>query len=336
MLIGAGGVWLYCVDNKQEPERGERQENTQETKAFGSQYTDKTLFLSAVKQHPAGNAYREVSGLIVPHHLLAIDIIAKAFASIAFNSYSTIILLSPDHFDAGQSKISVSERNFQTVFGDIATDATISRALKQLPFITEGDFLYREHGVQAILPFIKYYFPRSKVVVMTFKPNVPKNELDAAISVLEQKLPKDSLVIQSTDFSHYLTSSQAATYDDASINTLTKEKTEEVLHLRQPENLDSVAALYVQASLQKNFFHHKPTITDHKNSQEYTKENVTASTSYLSVVYGEKAEDIADGNAELMFVGDVMLSRYIGKIMEERNDYTFPFAKIQPFLFARI
>ena len=259
--------------------------NSNQDNLISAQYTDASLFLSVIKQTKAKASSEIINGLIVPHHLLAKDIITAAFAYASANNYKNIVLLSPDHFQAGKSEISVTERSFSTVFGIVETNKEIVRQLKELSFVGEGDFFYREHGLQAQLPFIKYYFPQTKIIAITFKPTTSRDKLDKVIAILEKNLPPDSLIIQSTDFSHYLNPAQAAIKDSESINIINNENTPEALNLKQPDNIDSAAALYVQTSLQKDFFKTKSIILEHKNSQDYTAEYVSSSTSYFSVAY---------------------------------------------------
>lgn len=301
---------------------------------MGEEYNDANFFLSAIKQTKTQPATIEATGLIVPHHLLAKDLIADSFAYISANQYKDIVLLSPDHFLAGRSEISVTDRDFSTVFGVVATDKSIVYQLKKLPFVSEGDFFYREHGLQAQLPFLKYYFPDAKVIAITFQPSVSRAKLDQVVSVLKNTLPPNSLIVQSTDFSHYLTPAQASLKDAETIKTINAENLSAILGLKQPSNLDSIAALYVQTALQTEFFQAQPTILNHKNSQDYTSETVTSSTSYVTAVYQPiiSKSATASGNAELIFVGDIMLSRYIGEMMAKHQDYNLPFEKIAPEL----
>jgi len=307
-----------------------------------AQYTDRSLFLSAIKQTKTEPTAETITGLIVPHHLLATDIIANTFAYASRGNYQNIVLLSPDHFDAGKTEVSVTERDFSTVFGTVTTDKEIARQSKELSFIGEGDFFYREHGLGAQLPFIKYYFPSAKIIAITFKPTVSQDKLDQVIAILEKNLAPNSLIIQSTDFSHYLTPTQAAIEDTESIKVINSGETADVLDLGQPANLDSRAALYVQASLQKDFFKTSPVILEHKNSQDYTAEHVTSSTSYLAVAYqinkqlnkpvtavASSTSPEPSGNANFIFVGDVMLSRHIGELMAKKQNYDFPYEKIK-------
>src|SRR5680860_120290 len=302
-----------------------------------AQYTDGTLFLSAIKQNETEPSSEIISGLIVPHHLLAKDIIAATFAYASRGNYQNIVLLSPDHFMAGQKEISVTERDFSTIFGTLTTDKETTHKLKELSFVGEGDFFYREHGLGAQLPFIKYYFPNTKIIAITFKPTTSRDKLDKVLAVLEKNLPSNSLIIQSTDFSHYLSPTQAELEDTESITMINSGDAAQAFYLGQPANLDSTAALYVQVSLQKKIFKTKPIILEHKNSQDYTAEYVSSSTSYIAIAYqpGIKVAEAtnppieASGNANFIFVGDIMLSRYIGELMSERQNYDFPYEKIK-------
>ena len=308
-------------------------------KPISSLYTDKNLFLSAIKQVKKSASPAPVNGLIVPHHLLAINLMADTFSYASNSRYKKIVLLSPDHYNLGSTDISVSERNFLTVFGEVKTDSAAVKKLKELPFVSEGDFFYREHGLEAELPFIKYYFPDSEVTAITFKPNTSKEELDKLIAVLEKELPSDSLIVQSTDFSHYLSPEQSAEKDLETIKVLKENDPVKILELKQPDNIDSLAASYIQMSLQKVFFKTDLNILEHYNSQDYTNDIVLSSTSYITAAYINSdpiklidTTNDKNNQAELIFVGDVMLSRYIGEMMAQKKDYNFPYEKIQPFL----
>lgn len=322
---------------------GQLKERVQENKKIiGAQYSDQSYFLSAIKQTRAEIISGEVSGLIVPHHLLAKDIMAASFAGLREKKYTKIILLSPDHFQLGKSNISTTDRNFSTVFGEIKSDHILVKQIKELPFVSEGDFFYREHGLGAELPFIKYYFPGAAITALTFKPTASKIELDQLVELLKKELTPDSLIIQSTDFSHYLEPAEAEIYDKEAINALEQSDPEKILILKQPENIDSIAAQYIQARLQKEFFKAGLNILDHRNSQSYTDEVVSSSTSYIAAAYLKNTDEnklplIASSSesknqAELIFVGDVMLSRYIGDLMDKNNDYNYPFALIKDYL----
>ncbi|MEI6529385.1 MAG: AmmeMemoRadiSam system protein B [Candidatus Falkowbacteria bacterium] len=341
LVIITVGFFVFFKQSK----NGEVEKNIpgeiNQVRPIGMLYSDASPYLSAIRLAKNVIATSSVSGLIVPHHLLAKDLMADTFAYASKGNYKLIVLLSPDHYSAGKTKVSVTERSFSTVFGEISSDSELAKKLKESPYVSEENFFYREHGLQAELPFIKYYFPDAKLLAITFKPGISQLELDRLVSVLGRELPLDSLIIQSTDFSHYLSSAQAVEKDTETIKVLKQNDCEKILSLNQPENIDSLAAAYVQASLQRNVFQSSISILNHKNSQDYTAEKISSSTSYVSAAYiqsiknekfVEPAESIKSNNAELIFVGDIMLSRYIGELMSKKEDYSFPYKEIKPFL----
>lgn len=293
--------------------------------SIACQFEDRSLFLSAIKRMNEPPGKGNVTGITVPHHLLAADLIAKAFNYSSKGKYSRILVLSPDHFNLGSTNISTTSKSFCTGFGVIASDAGTANELKKLPFVRERDFFYREHGVQAILPFIKYYFPGSKVIVLTFKNSTPKAQLDELVDTSEKTLPQDTLIVQSTDFSHYLTPEQAKEHDGRTISIIKECSAEGTFSLKQPDDIDSIPCQYIQTRLQNELLGSKPVLLAHKNSQDYTKEKVSSSTSYLVHAYVART-------ASLLFVGDIMLSRYVDASMRKRNDYSFPFSKIKELL----
>ena len=71
--------------------------------------------------------------------------------------------------------------------------------------------------------------------------------VDALALLVDSK----TLVIQSTDFSHYLDHGKARRRDQQTMNTLALNDPEAVTRLRQPAHLDSKAAQFVQMALQR-------------------------------------------------------------------------------------
>jgi poly-gamma-glutamate synthesis protein (capsule biosynthesis protein) len=225
----------------------------------------------------------------VPHHLLARDLIAKTFVTVSRGSYQRVVVMSPDHNNLGRTDISVADADFATVFGVIETDRALVRRLTELESVTASRFFYREHGIQAILPFVKYYFPGARVLAVTFKERTGKKDLDTFIDVLETVLDRETLILQSTDFSHYLPAEVANIKDEETIAVIRSGDPQKVFSLRQPANLDSRAAQYVEMRLQKDLFGASPQITGHKNSQEYSREKLAKTTSYITQIYVPRA-----------------------------------------------
>ena len=249
------------------------------------QFVDKSLFLTAINLSATQPSHGRVTGITVPHHLLAVDFMAGAYRFASNGKYSQVLLLSPDHYSLGQTDVTVSESNFSTVFGTLSADVHEAQQLEQLPFVASQNFFYREHGLGAEVPFIKYYFPDAKVTAVTLKETTPRAELEQVVDVLEKTLGENVLVVQSTDFSHYLTPANAEVHDEQTIKVLQGGVPSQVFSLTQPDNIDSIAAQYVQSRLQQDLFSSKMTILAHGNSQDYTTQKIDSTTSYIVQAY---------------------------------------------------
>jgi poly-gamma-glutamate synthesis protein (capsule biosynthesis protein) len=145
--------------------------------AFGTQplyaamYDDPSAFERALAKEslspPTGH---RVTGITVPHQLVAADLIARGFRCASGGTYERIILLSPDHFRRSRLPFATSRGAFETVFGDVACDeAAVDSLLAGCPQIAESALFAKEHGVHAVLPFVARFFPKAKIVPVALR-----------------------------------------------------------------------------------------------------------------------------------------------------------------------
>ncbi len=187
--------------------------------AFDDAYAD----ASAVK---ATAPIDDVTALLVPHHFLAKEVIAKVFLSGAGARPERIILISPDHyhqsFPAGKSAF-VTDGLWQTPYGSVSADAGFIRAVSgpdsailrvDLPF-------YGEHGIFTEVPFIRKTFPDAEIVPLIVKNTYDFPSFEAIGKFLAgHRDAKRTLVIVSSDFTHDATHTAAMMNDASSIREL--------------------------------------------------------------------------------------------------------------------
>ena len=109
---------------------------------------------------------RRVCGGIVTHHFLASSLMVRFFSEMAkHSSPSTIILLGPNHYHHGLANISLSSLPWKTPFGIVPSDRQLVQSLAAAARLPEDPEAFTgEHSVSVLIPFIKYYFPHSRVV----------------------------------------------------------------------------------------------------------------------------------------------------------------------------
>ena len=280
--------------------------------AFPPLYPDGGLFLAAIHHCRAQPLPQKITGVTVPHHLLAADLMAEAFARVRGQNYRRIIILSPDHFHRSRSPFAVTRRDFETALGPLTTDRQAVGQLLNNPLVSESALFSHEHGVQALLPFIAHYCPQALIVPIAIRHSSRPADWEALARTLAPLLTPDTLLVQSTDFSHYLTAPEARRRDQETLRVLSGGDPRQVLSLTEPDHLDSRGCQYLQLLLQRRVFEAGPTVIANRNSQEYTRELVAKTTSYIVQLYSAAPLPTA-GAQSFFFGGDIFCGRYVAK-----------------------
>ncbi len=280
--------------------------------AFPPLFPDRGPFVAALGQCRVKPFAQTISGLTVPHHLLAADLVARAFARVQGRDYRRIIILSPDHFSRSRTPFAVTRRDFDTALGRVATDREAVARLLENPLVSESNLFSHEHGVQALLPFMAHHFPRARIVPLAIKNTSQPAQWEALARHLAPLLGPEALLVQSTDFSHYLPQEEARRRDQESLRVLSGGDPQEVLSLSAPAHLDCRGCQYLQMRLQRQVYGAGPTVTANRNSQEYTTGSLQKTTSYIVQLYSP-APLPAEGAQSFFFGGDAFFGRLVAK-----------------------
>ena len=249
----------------------------------------------------------------MPHHLLAADLIARGFWAASAGSYDRIILVSPDHFNRSRRPLATTRQDIETPFGLVRNDdAAASRLLSNGALFDESDLFKQEHGIAAVLPFAKYFFPDARIVPIVVSYGSTRADWDAAVAMLEAFVEPGTLVVQSTDYSHYLTQQLAVRRDQETLNVIAANDVDIVARLRQPDHMDSKGSQYIQMRLQE-VKKARATVIASRSSAEYSSIG-SATTSYIVTVYSSEIEDGAklqyDDQEIVYFGGDTFIGRW--------------------------
>jgi AmmeMemoRadiSam system protein B len=280
--------------------------------AFPPLYPDGEPFLAAITHCRAKPLTQKISGLTVPHHLLAADLLAGACARVQGQDYRRIVILSPDHFSRSRSPFAVTRRDFDTALGGLTTDRRVVGRLLANPLVSESALFSHEHGIQALLPFIAHYFPRALIVPIVIRQSSQPADWEALAQTLAPLLTPETLLVQSTDFSHYLPPAEARRRDQETLRVLSIGSPREVLSLTSPAHLDCRGGQYLQLLLQRRVYGAGPTVMANRNSQEYCAEPVMRTTSYIVQLYSAEPLPV-EGAQTYFFGGDTFCGRQVAK-----------------------
>jgi AmmeMemoRadiSam system protein B len=288
---------------------------------------DPAPILAAIKKEtPSFVPPSGVTGIIVPHHLLAADLIARGYWAASAGHYRRIIVISPDHFHKVGKAFGTTREDLTTVFGVVASDRDGVAAIAANDGLVELlPTIAYEHGVMAEAPFIRHFWPEAKVIPILASVNAGPAEWRAMADVLRPLATADTLIVQSTDFSHYRPLAEAMARDQESIAAIDAGDPEGIVPLLQPSHLDSKAAGYIQLELQREVFHARPVVLANASSVEYG----TGPDSTTSYVVAAFVRDAVAGTAfaypdetTMLFGGDVLLGRYFLPLLHDRKAWT--------------
>jgi AmmeMemoRadiSam system protein B/AmmeMemoRadiSam system protein A len=162
---------------------------------------------------------KNLRALLLPHAGYVYSGWTAAHASLVLNTgqFSKVIILGPDHF-IGLNTAAISDVSaYRTPLGSIPlhTDTQKLRRFAHLfqPLPIAFD---KEHSLEVVLPFLQSYlgeFQLVPIVVGAADPDRISNALDVLIE-------HDTLVVVSSDLSHFLSYSEAITRDGETIRRI--------------------------------------------------------------------------------------------------------------------
>ncbi len=272
-----------------------------------------------------------VLGGVVPHHIpTAIPILAEFYAKLQkTKNIDTFIILGPDHFEKGKENVSISKADFITPFGKLSPDLDIINQLEESKLVTHDETPFDDHSIHSQLLLIGKLFPNAKVVPIVFR----SSSTNEFAEILGEKLAllagPNTFIVGSVDFSHYLNEGQARPLDEqsASILTLLQPKLAGLTEADSPQSLVATIAAVKKSGANTSIKLGTYNSADYSNIQDFT-------TGYVVQFYGVKnnQESFNSRDGTMIFVGDIMLSRSVGALMDKKGDYNLPFVHIAEFL----
>jgi MEMO1 family protein len=217
----------------------------------------------------------------VSHHLLAGVYIDAWFKALAKNrNVKTFLIVSPQHWDLATGPWAMTDGEWKTAKGPVKSDQALLADLKEgLGTELQRELFHYEHGVSTLMPFIKRYFPRARVLPIAIPGEPPVNipQVDTLTRNILPLLTKDIFLIISTDFSHHGGIKETLNKDSLS---------RRFLENPHPENwiltgCDNRPGIYLMSRLMKKSSSPELRILYNTNSYEISGEGSKDITSYF-------------------------------------------------------
>jgi len=215
-------------------------------------------------------------------------------------------------------------------FNNLKVDTLLwGKLFKENKMILNNSAVIAEHGITTLLPYIKKYFPEINILPILIPADITKEQVEQLVKTIDENTLLDTIIVASVDFSHYLPSRAADFHDAKSIRVLLNFEEDNFKNIE----IDCWQALYAARLFAKLRQKETPHIMVHKNSADFLNLELEETTSYFSVIFGEKKneETFNKGVKTVLLVGDIMLNRGVENLIKQNSIY-YPFQKISHFL----
>ncbi|MDD5357514.1 MAG: AmmeMemoRadiSam system protein B [Candidatus Pacebacteria bacterium] len=271
---------------------------------------------------------KDLLGVFVNHHLLAPAIIADTMNTVASDAPIDILLVSPNHFSAGNGQIISSIDNWDTPYGNLNPDCDTIRSLEKSGTVSIEEAPFeREHGVSGIVPFIKKSFPNARIIPIIVKDTASDKVIDEAVENIRKILPEGTMLVGSFDFSHYLPDTVAQFHDEKMLAVINNFDFDGL----KMSDADSLPGLRLYLKYMEAEGGHAFWALHHTNSAQVTKNPaLEETTSYIDGFF-ERRESAQDKHVTVLAFGDLMLDRQVRNLIAI-NGSEYPLANIKRFL----
>jgi len=240
---------------------------TRQPAAAGTFYPDNKQHLENIiaeflSKAPKIKTNKKLKAIIVPHAGYQYSGQVAAYAYKQIKRYSQIIILGPSHRIALQQLSTDSNQYWQTPLGKVEI-VDNDFAINQKAHLTE-------HSLEVQLPFLQYLLQDFQILPLLTSKQVSEKELEKITNLLDQK----TLLVVSTDLSHYHNYQTAQKLDQKTIKAIES--------LNPPEIQEACGktplCIILEIALKKNW---TPQVFVYKNSGDITgnKSHVVGYTS---------------------------------------------------------
>lgn len=172
-------------------------------------------------------------GLVLPHagYIFSGKVAAACFSQVKLTK--TVVILGPNHTGLGSPFSIMSEGKWQMPLGKVEIDAPLAKKILNTSKNLKEDIqahLY-EHSIEVQLPFLQFFLTDVKIVpiVLSNADYQTYDEIGNSIARVLKETELKSLIVASSDMTHYEPQQKAKSNDNLAIEAILKLDGEELL-----------------------------------------------------------------------------------------------------------
>ena len=166
----------------------------------------------------------EVIGLVSPHagYVYSGSVAGAVISRIQFKD--TFIILGPSHTGSGKPFSIMTEGSWETPLGEVEIDSRLGKQILTRSRHLEEDHVAHsyEHSIEVQLPFLQYFKRDIRIVPILFSHAVASvyKEIGKEIAEAIKELGAETVIIASSDMTHYESQEAARRKDTQAIDAI--------------------------------------------------------------------------------------------------------------------
>jgi AmmeMemoRadiSam system protein B len=168
------------------------------------------------------NDFEHINAIITPHagYIYSGKLSNTSYSLTSIQNLKRVVVIGPSHHAYFEGSSICLDDEYETPLGNIEIDIEFSKNLiNRYDFLSTNEECAFEHSTETQAPFIKHYFPNTKIVEIIYA-NQDFNSLSNLIDeVLDDE---ENLLVISTDLSHFYSLDEANKLDENCIEGINK------------------------------------------------------------------------------------------------------------------
>lgn len=173
---------------------------------------------------PPTEEKKKIYGIICPHagYMYSGPIACHSFYSISSESPELFIIIGPNHWGVGCNVAAMKDCSWETPLGQVEVDSDAASELSKISNIVDLDFFShtKEHSLEVQVPMLQEVYSKFKIlpIILIDQEKNAAEEIGEAVAIISKQ--KNSMIIGSSDFTHYEPNEFAHDQDKALIEPI--------------------------------------------------------------------------------------------------------------------
>jgi len=173
---------------------------------------------------PPTEEKKKIYGVICPHagYMYSGPIACHSFYSISSESPELFIIIGPNHWGVGCNVAAMKDCSWETPLGQVEVDSDAASELSKISNIVDLDFFShtKEHSLEVQVPMLQEVYSKFKIlpIILINQEKNAAEEIGEAVATISKQ--KNSMIIGSSDFTHYEPNEFAHDQDKALIEPI--------------------------------------------------------------------------------------------------------------------